>query len=234
MEGACTAADAGTVTYVTLASDFHAMDRAVRAAWIARVPALSGLPEDALGRLATASVRRSLRRGDALVRVREPFDALAVVVSGRLDVVLHRMRLRGLLPGASVGLSLVAGARASASVLAAERETVVLLVPGRAVRAELARDPAASLRAVAALGELVERLTEELVEAQTLTLEERVLRHVARLAAGRREVLTTQQAIADALGASRERVNRALAALERRGRIARARGRIRTSSALGS
>lgn len=207
------------------------LDRPARIAWLARAGVLSTLDDSARGRLADDSVVRELARGDVLVRRGALLDAFAVVIAGRLDVVREhrgrRMRLRSLSSGASFGVSLAAGVRASAEVVVGERETTLLVVRGRALRDVFARRPDAALDAIASLADLVDRLTEELVEAQTLPLDERVLRHLLRMGSGRREVATTQLEIADALGATRERVNGALAKLEHRGLVARARGRIR-------
>ncbi len=207
------------------------LDRGARIAWLARAGWLASLDEEELGRLADDSVVRGLSRGEVLVRRGDTLDALAVVLAGRLDVVREhhgrRMRLRSLSPGALFGVSLACGARASAEVTAGERDTSILVVRGRALRALFARRPDVGLGAITSLAELVDRLTEELVEAETLPLEERVLRHLLRAGEGRREVTTTQQEIADAIGATRERVNRALSRLRRRGLLDLERGRVR-------
>jgi CRP-like cAMP-binding protein len=201
---------------------------------LGRVPALASLPGEALLDLARASTRRSLRRGQVLVREGAHFDALALPLAGRLDVTTtargRTMVLRALSPsvygGDALGLSLIAGAKATATIIAGERDTELLLVPGRDVRAALLAHPAAALDALLALARLVATLSDELVEARTLPLEERLLRLLLRVGAGRREVAATQAMLADALGASREHVNKCLARLESRGLVRRGRGRI--------
>jgi hypothetical protein len=59
------------------------------------------------------------------------------------------------------------------------------------VRAALLAHPAAALDALLALARLVATLSDELVEARTLPLEERLLRLLLRVGAGRREVAAT-------------------------------------------
>jgi CRP-like cAMP-binding protein len=57
-------------------------------------------------------------------------------------------------------------------------------------------------------------------------LVERVRHRLKQLAAGRREVSITHWRLADEVGGTRANVSRALARLEREGRIKRRRGRI--------
>jgi CRP/FNR family cyclic AMP-dependent transcriptional regulator len=195
-----------------------------------RIPWLAGLPKAALEVLGRHAVRRPLRRRQALFEEGQRFDWVAVVLRGSLQLSrragARQLRLRDLQVGAVLGTSLVAGAPTGVTALAGEADTQVLLVPGSEVRAALRQHPAAALEALSHLAGLVETLTEELAEARTLRLEDRVHRHLLRLGRGRREVQVTQQALADALGASRERVNRALKALEQQGALSRHRGRI--------
>jgi len=201
-----------------------------------RVVVLASLGERSLEDLARASVRRELARRQVLVREGERFDALGLVLAGRLDVSTRfegRERiLRALRAGDAVGFSLVAGAAATATLSAGERDTAVLLVPGRDVRAAWRSHPDASLAAILALARIVGVLTDELAEACSLPLEQRVVRLVRRLARGQREVLASQAELAAALGASRERVNQALARLARRGVVRVGRRRVILSEAL--
>ncbi|MBL8918015.1 MAG: Crp/Fnr family transcriptional regulator [Myxococcaceae bacterium] len=195
-----------------------------------RVPWLAGFTAAELGRLSSGCVRRTLRRGQVLFEEGRSYDRLILVLAGHLQ--LHRragarqLRLRDVNPGQHLGVSLVAGALAGVTAKAGEADTVVLLIPGPELRELLARRPQAALAAIGELGRLVELLTEELVEARTASLSDRLLRHLVRLAGARREVAVTQQALADAIGASRERVNGALGTLEAAGRVRRHRGRV--------
>ncbi|MEW5740450.1 MAG: Crp/Fnr family transcriptional regulator [Myxococcota bacterium] len=197
---------------------------------LSQVPWLEALPSTALSALEARTVRRRLARGQLLFDEGDRFDAVALVLAGRLDlsrrVQGRLMLLRAVRPGESVGASLVAGAAASAAARAGTSETRVLLVPGAELRAAFARHPPAAIAALAALARLIDALTEELAEARTLGLEERVRRAVLRLGAGSREIRLTQQQLADAVGASRERVNRALGRLEAQGLLHRRRGRL--------
>ncbi len=194
------------------------------------VGVLAPLGEKVLEQLARASVRRELARRQILVREGDRLDALGVILAGRVDVSTRaggrEMILRALRAGETVGVSLIAGAAATATLAAGERDTQVLLVPGRDVRAAWRSEPAASLVALLTLARIVGALTDEIVEARTLPLEECVLRTVRRLANDRREALVSQAELAAAVGASRERVNQALARLERRALVRLARRRV--------
>lgn len=196
---------------------------------LARIPWLAGLTPDELVRLGSRCVRRSLRRGQVLFEEGRAFDRVVLVLSGHLQLLRRGravLRLRDVTVGQHLGVSLITGALAGVTARAGEAGTSVLLVPGAELRELLARRPWAALDAIGELGRLVETLTEELVEARTSSLQDRLHRHLLRLGRGRREVTVTQQALADAIGASRERVNRALATLEAAGLVRRHRGRV--------
>ena len=135
------------------------------------------------------------------------------------------MILRSLGPGASAGFSALGGAAHSADLAAAEASTV-LVIPGRALRDAIRRDPALALRALAEQGETIGRLTDEMEELRFLDLDERLVRVLRRRAQGLREFAATHDELAQQAGATRENVSRALKRMERRGQIVCHRGRI--------
>jgi CRP-like cAMP-binding protein len=179
---------------------------------------------------ASASVRR-VRRGAMLWRMAEPSDALAVVLSGCVEIARGPARgrrhvLRRLESGAVVGLSFVAGALPTADGVAAE-DTTVAWIPGVAVRGFLSRRPAAALRMIETLGYLVGLLSDELVQQRDASLGTRLrawLRTESRN--GTVAVRTTHARIAERIGASRPNVTRELAKLRRAGVVHVRRGRI--------
>ena len=155
---------------------------------------------------------------------------MAVIVRGRIDVVRDtasgkRMILRSLGPGASVGFSTLGGTAHTADLVAAEPSTA-LVIPGRALRDAIRRDPALALRALAELGETIGRLTDEMEELRFHDLDERLAQLLRRRARGMRELVTTHDELAQQAGATRENVSRALKRMERHGKIVCHRGRI--------
>lgn len=197
---------------------------------LARSTLFAAAGQAQLERLARAGVRRELSTGEVLWRSAERPDALALVLSGRLEVVRttargRRLVLRSVGPDALVGVSMVAGEPCTATIAAGE-ESTLLLVPGAAIRALFAEDPTVALRAIAQLADLVGRLSDEREAQRDGSLEERVAACLATLGAGLREVRLTHQDLADRVGATRPNVTRALGRLEQRGAIRRRRGRI--------
>jgi len=199
-------------------------------ALLAGVAWLAPLGPEPLAVLAQASRRVALKRGEVLWRRGERADGVAVIVRGRIDVVRDgasgkRMLLRSLGPGDSAGFSALSGLPRSADLVAGASSTV-LLIPGRALRDTIRRDPDIALRALAQLGETIGHLTDEMEELRFLDLDERLLRLMRRRARALRELHITHDELAQQVGATRENVSRALKRMERRGAIACRRGRI--------
>ena len=132
------------------------------------------LPVEVLDRLAEASVRRAYGRHQYLWSQGDEGGCLVIVASGLVKVVLGRengdeVQLAMLGPGETLGeLALLDGAPRSASVVAVEPTTVLML--SRATVLGLMVDHPAVLDALLlSLGGLVRRLTEQtgdLVPAQ--------------------------------------------------------------------
>jgi len=197
---------------------------------LATVSWLEPLGSDSLAVLARASRRVVLGRGQVLWQRGERTDAVAVIARGRIDVVRdvadgRRLLLRSLGPRESVGLSTLSGLAHSADLIAGG-SSVVLIIPGRALREAIRRDPTVALRALAQLGSTIAQLSDELEELRFLQLDERLLRLIRRRARALRELRITHEELAQQVGATRENVSRALKRMERRGAIACRRGRI--------
>lgn len=166
-------------------------------------------------------------RGDAVV---------IVLVTGRLEVIgetevnlagreVAGGVVRSLVPPAVAGISVAAGAAATAELRAAE-ESEVVSIPAEAVVAALRRYPEAALAAIVHLGGVIGELSNEVAALRVHGLVERVRHRLRQLAAGRREVVITHALLAEEVGGTRANVSRALARLERDGEITRKRGRI--------
>jgi CRP/FNR family transcriptional regulator, cyclic AMP receptor protein len=193
-------------------------------------PWLRPLQPAALEELAAAGRARSLAAGETLWRRGECVDALGFVLQGRLDVARltpsgARMLLRTLSAGELVGFSCLGGAPHSADLVAGE-ESEVLVIPGEAMRRLFRAEPELALGALACLGELVSRLSDELEELRFLDLDRRLVRLLERRARGLRELRVTHEELAQQVAATRENVSRALKRFERRGALRCRRGRL--------
>lgn len=194
---------------------------------LVRAPLFAAMPKRVVDELAARATRRRARKGQ---RVLARGDALVVVViTGRVDVVADHgddvRVIRSLIAPAVVGVSLVAGAPASAELWVAE-DAELVVIPGDAVAAALRRHPEAALAAIAHLGGVIAELSAEVAALRVHGLAERIRHRLRRLAAGRRDVEITHARLAEEIGGSRANVSRALARLERAGEIKRRRGRI--------
>lgn len=194
---------------------------------LARAPLFAALPPKVLAALAERSTRRRVRKGQRVLGRDEA--NLVVLVTGRLDVVESRAGeakvVRSLLPPAVAGVSVAAGAKASAELWASQ-DGEVITVPGDAVLRALSKSPEAALAAIVHLGGVIAELSSELSVQRQHGLVERVRQKLLQLGAGRRELSITHARLAEEIGGSRANVSRALKRLERQGVVKRQRGRI--------
>ncbi len=189
-----------------------------------RSPLFAAMPPGAVDGLCARAVRRRVRRGQ---RVLSRSDAaLVVVVTGRIEVVAEDgTAIRSVGPPGVFGVSLAAGAAATAELRAAESGELIS-IPADAVAAALRRHPEAALAAIAHLAGVIGALSAEVEALRRHGLVARVRHRLAQLGAGRREIAITHAQLADEVGGTRANVSRALARLEREGAIRRRRGRI--------
>jgi CRP/FNR family cyclic AMP-dependent transcriptional regulator len=190
----------------------------------------AGLPDDALARLEAHCVSRTYQRNQYLWYQGDDGARLVVVASGLVKVVLSSAQgdevvLTTLGPGAIIGeLAVLDGSPRSASVVAAEPTTVVLL--SRATVLELLnRHPSVLDALLRSLGNLIRRLTEQAGDLVFLDLAGRVaklLLHLAEAHGAGSTVLDlglSQSDLAAMVGATRPAVNRVLQNLATRGVI---------------
>ena len=188
------------------------------------------LPDDALARLAARCVRRTYGRNQFLWYQGDDGAHLIVVASGLVKVVLSSPQggevvLTTLGPGGISGeLAVLDGSPRSASVVAAEPTTVLLLTRAT-VLDMLNRYPSVLDALLRSLGNLIRRITEQAGDFVFLDLGGRVaklLLHLAEAHGASSTVLDlrlTQSDLAAMVGATRPAVNRVLQHLAGRGVI---------------
>ena len=205
---------------------------------IARAPLFAALPPTAVDDLATrVTVRRVTAQG-TVVSQDEPGDAMFLIMSGRVKVVIfgengREVTLSILRPGDAFGeMSLFDGKARSANCIAMEPTALLVLS-----RDDLLRHIAAHPRtAINLLGEMADRLRradESIAQLALCDVNERLIHRLIGLA---REEGTeapeglmvrrrpTQQELANMIGSCRETISRAFNQLARDGLII-ARGR---------
>ena len=190
------------------------------------------LPDDVLDRLAENCVRRTYRRNQYLWYQGDEGARLVVVASGLVKVVISsengdEVLLATLGPGETLGeLALLDGAPRSASVIAVE-PTTVLMLSRASVLGLLAHQPSVLDALLRSLGGLVRRLTEQTGDLVFLDLGGRLAKLLLRLAEAHGEhahpavvdLGLTQSDLASMVGATRPAVNRALQGMVARGLI---------------
>lgn len=195
---------------------------------LVRAPLFAALPAKLTAQLAGRTTRRHVRTGQRVL-ARADRAAVLVLVTGRLEVVADHADevtlVRSLLPPAVVGVSVAAGAPASAELWAAE-PSELLVVPAADVAAALRRHPEAALAAIAHLGGVIAELSAEVAALRVHGLAARIRHRLSQLGRGRREIAITHARLAAEVGGTRANVSRALAQLEREGIVTRRRGRI--------
>jgi CRP/FNR family transcriptional regulator len=218
---------------------------------LARVPVLSTLDADDLGRIAELAVPRQFEPGQVVFREGDASDTCYIVRSGRARAVREHAGGRTLTlatfgPGEFFGeLALFEDERRSATVEAIELTDVVAVL-GPDMRRLMVEHPGISARLVIALGRRLRETNERLTRQSFQTVQSRVAVVLSELVAQRlrdgqeegeegstgeglgRDVLVTatQADLAQLAGSSRESASRFLAVLERAGVISQGRGRL--------
>jgi CRP-like cAMP-binding protein len=191
---------------------------------LADVDLFRSLSPEAVQRVVAASVSRSLRRGDVLFQEDDDGTELFVVESGRIAIANRspdgRESVVALMePGDLFGeMALFDGLGRSAHARSLET-SVVHAIPFRAIRDELEADPELLWGVVEMLARRLRSMDNALADAVFLDVTGRTAKRLLELAGDADEFTlpVTQEELAGLVGASRERVNKALASFIRLG-----------------
>jgi CRP-like cAMP-binding protein len=190
-------------------------------------PLFRHVPEAELTSVAQRMRRRSYRRGTVIFHQGDPGDALHVIASGSVKIVLHSAAgdeaiIATLRPGDFFGeLSLLDGRERSATASAIET-TETLVLDRATLRVLLDEQPALRDALLTDLALELRRLTGHVEELHFLDLAGRLAAHLARLArdgeADSEGRITldwpfTQSDLAGMIGGTRQSVNRLLSDL---------------------
>lgn len=182
--------------------------------------------DDELAEIATAASDRALRRGDVLFTEGEEPDHLYIVVTGRIAIanksIDGRESVVALMePGDLFGeMALFDGLGRSAEARALEASTVIS-IPYEPVRAVYERRPEALWSVVKLLVGRLRSMDEALADSVFLDVTGRTAKRLLELAGESDEFIlpVTQEELAGMVGASRERVNKAIASFVKLGWI---------------
>ncbi|MEC8947947.1 MAG: Crp/Fnr family transcriptional regulator [Actinomycetota bacterium] len=182
----------------------------------------AGLDEDALGAIVAAGQDLRLRRGDVLFREDEVPDELFVVVSGRIAIanksIDGRESMVALMEEGDLfgEMGLFDGRGRSAEARALEA-SMVTAVPYGPVRSVYENDPTLLWRVVDMLTGRLRTTDAALADSVFLDVTGRTAKRLLELAGGDDEfsLPITQEELAGMVGASRERVNKAIASFIR-------------------
>jgi CRP-like cAMP-binding protein len=194
----------------------------------------SGVDADELLALEKAGELRNLVRGDVLFREGDVPDRLYVVLGGRIAIAsksidgresVYALMETGNLFGE---MGLLDGLPRSAEARALE-PSGVLSVPYEPVRDLLDRQPARLWNVVRMLSGRLRAMDEALADSVFLDVTGRTAKRLLELANGADEFVlpVTQEELAGMVGASRERVNKAIASFIRLGWISQQERRYR-------
>jgi CRP/FNR family transcriptional regulator, cyclic AMP receptor protein len=177
-----------------------------------------------LGELAAAAEERTLRRGDVLFGENDSADELFIVTSGRVAIANRsddgRESVVALMERGDVfgEMSLFDGQGRSAAARALEASTVVI-VPYEPIRAILAGQPELLWGVVGLLGRRLRSMDAALADSVFLDVTGRTAKRLLELAGDTDDfhLPITQEELAGMVGASRERVNKAISSFIRLG-----------------
>ena len=186
----------------------------------------AGLDDDALAKVVEAGRDLEIRRGDMLFREGDDPDELFVVVSGRIAIanksIDGRESMVALMEEGDLfgEMGLFDGRGRSAEARALET-SVVTAVPYGPVRNLYENDPALLWRVVAMLAGRLRTMDAALADSVFLDVTGRTAKRLLDVAGEDDEfsLPITQEELAGMVGASRERVNKAIASFIRLGWI---------------
>jgi CRP-like cAMP-binding protein len=193
-------------------------------ALLAEVELFRSLPAEAVERVARAAQPRSVRRGDVLFREGDPGDELFVVESGRIAIANKsfdgRESVVALMEAGDVfgEMSLFDGQGRSAEARALE-PSKVHAVPFEPLRELFREQPDLLWSVVALLAQRIRNVDVALADSVFLDVTGRTAKRLLELAGDSDEfqLPITQEELAGLVGASRERVNKAISSFVRLG-----------------
>lgn len=199
------------------------------AAFLAHLPLFQGLHRAEIARLAAATTRRELRRGEVLFRQADAVTGLHAVVYGRIALAASVPGKRGRLndvvaPGESFGEAVMFLGKPYIVTAKALTDALVLHVDKAAVLAELERNPMLARRIIASLAEKLHGAIRESEARASGSAEERFAAWLVRLArtqsgAANVELPDAKKLVASRLDISAEHLSRVLRALADKGLI---------------
>ena len=136
-------------------------------AFLAGVPLFKALDSTTLARLAAATTRRALKRGQTLFRKGDPATGMYIVVYGEIKLMTttpaRGSRLTGIVgPGQSFGEPVMFLERPTVVDALAASDALLLHLPKAPVFEEIERNPKFARRMIAGLSQRVESLVREL------------------------------------------------------------------------
>ncbi|MBD35801.1 MAG: Crp/Fnr family transcriptional regulator [Actinobacteria bacterium] len=184
------------------------------------------LPETDLEVIVNQSHDRNLRRGDIIFREEDPPDEIYIVLSGRIAIVNKsidgRESMVALMESGDLfgEMGLFDGKGRSAQARALE-DSVVTAIPYEPVRSLYESNPIFLWQVIEMLAGRLRNMDEALADSVFLDVTGRTAKKLLELAGESEEfsLPITQEELAGMVGASRERVNKAIAAFVRLGWI---------------
>lgn len=182
-------------------------------------------PAAVIGSIAGATQELSLIRGDVLFSKDDAADSMFLVVDGRVAIVItnpfdHRETVVALMEhGDMFGeMAMLDGSPRSAMARALEPSTV-LSVPYEPVLAAFRSDPSLLWGVTRVLARRLRRADDDLADGVFLDVTGRTAKRLLEFSEGRDEFTLpiTQEELAGRVGASRERVNKAIGSFIRLG-----------------
>ena len=187
---------------------------------LAETPFFENAPAEVLAAVASAATVRDLVRGDVLFKTDDPADSLFVVLSGRIAIAIgdrpfdHRESVIALMDEGDLfgDMGMLDDRNRSTGARALE-PTRVLEVPYSAVREQLDSSRELMWNVIRMLSNRLRATDQALADSVFLDVMGRTAKHLLRLAGDNDEFTLpiTQEELAGMVGASRERVNKAIA-----------------------
>ena len=205
----------------------EADDSQTHRALLARTDFFADAPPEVLAGICAAGRELHLIRGDVLFQYNDLADDLYVVVRGRIAIAIanpidHRETVVSLMePGDLFGEMAMLDDGPRSAMARALEPSMVLSVPYEPVLAAFRQDPRMLWGVTRLLAQRLRVMDEALADSVFLDVTGRTAKRLLELSEGAEEFTlpVTQEELAGMVGASRERVNKAIASFIRLGWI---------------
>ena len=191
---------------------------------LSQIPLFKELSKSELEKITRAVRVRKYEKAETVIRRSEESQFFMITLSGAVEISRTTMDgnktvFRHYYPPSAIGYSILAGKQPNSADIIATEPTLIAMIPLGTIQKKKRKNTDLLFSVISHFSRMVNKLSSELIEQRTLSLEERVFRTIQRDCNDEREMKISHEELAQMVGASRANVSRALKNLEKESKI---------------